>query len=411
MTDADRSWDEKGSAAYKEAAENGQKTPLSSSTDKTPLIDGGAVKIPEDKLRDAFPFPAAFLMGWSLFGISYFLPIDGSTGFIETITWDVLAAAVVSLALGYIASIPMADAVMTRNASKKQVLSVLFLTSWIVLTVVSGWGQLSKVQALFRTLGMVCIIASMKVLWKYRKMGDTWESEGKPNPNPVVYNIGGPLFVFGWFLFWFGMAATSDSSTSGLPLYFTWRSALAFLTGAGMVPVVMFVDYAHDEGAEYTGWGTDGTYFGTLEQPQWFIGAWTLFGFASLLPFEGSVSTLQWIILANCILQGIVAGILIQSALYKGDMAGKTRWSIPFVLLFLALAFELGHSNKCRLTLSLTGAIFIIAGQKTVFGNRKRGDYWMETGEVNPNPIVYSVGEPLFMTGWLMMSLVMAMPL
>jgi hypothetical protein len=25
------------------------------------------------------------------------------------------------------------------------------------------------------------------------KMGDTWEQQGKPNPNPVVYNMGGPL--------------------------------------------------------------------------------------------------------------------------------------------------------------------------------------------------------------------------
>jgi len=78
--------------------------------------------------------------------------------------------------------------------------------------------------------------------------------------------------------------------------------------------------------------------------------------------------------------------------------------------LFLALAAELGHKGGLQLVLSLPGAILIIAGQKTVFGDRKRGDYWMDTGNVNPNPIVYSYGEPLFMTGWLMMALVMSMP-
>jgi hypothetical protein len=105
-----------------------------------------------------------------------------------------------------------------------------------------------------------------------------------------------------------------------------------------------------------------------------------------------------------------VAGVLIQTALYKGDLATKNFWSVPFVLLFMALAVELGHKGGTRLALSLPGAILIIAGQKTVFGDRKRGDNWMETQVVNPNPIVYSYGEPLFMTGWILMSLVMSIP-
>jgi hypothetical protein len=105
-----------------------------------------------------------------------------------------------------------------------------------------------------------------------------------------------------------------------------------------------------------------------------------------------------------------VAGVLIQTALYKGDLATKNFWSVPFVLLFLALAVELGYPGGIRLGLSLPGAILIIAGQKTVFGDRKRGDYWMDTQLVNPNPIVYSYGEPLFMTGWILMALVMSIP-
>lgn len=173
------------------------------------------------------------------------------------------------------------------------------------------------------------------------------------------------------------------------------------------------MDYAHDEGAEWTGFGTDGTYFGRfLESPIPFLSFWTLFGVASWLPLgNGPLTTRQWLIFLNCVAQGIVAGLLIQTALYKGDLAGKTRWSIPFVLLFLALAIEIGYGNPLALGLSLPGALLIIAGQKTVFGDRKRGDYWMETKEVNPNPIVYSYGEPLFMLGWLAMSLAMAIPM
>jgi hypothetical protein len=232
----------------------------------------------------------------------------------------------------------------------------------------------------------------------------------------ILDNMGGPMFVFGWFLFWVGMCGTSEFdelSAEGLPIYFTFRTLIAFLSGCGMVPVVLVLDYAHDEGAEYVGMGTDGRFFGRFWESAYpFLIAWTLLGVAALLPLEDGITTRQWIIFANCILQGIDAGIFIQTALYKGDMASKNKWSIPFVLLFLALAINIGIHGGLALALSLPGAILVIVGQKTVFGDRKRGDYFMQNnGEVNPNPIVYSAGEPLFMTGWILISLAMALPM
>ena len=221
------------------------------------------------------------------------------------------------------------------------------------------------------------------------------------------------MFVFGWFLFWVGMCATSEFSDSpfgGLPIYFTLRTLLAFLSGCGMVPIVMMLDYAHDEDAEYVGWGTDGRFFGWFETPTPFSSLHGLF--LALLPFDGTTTTRKWIIFVNCILQGIDAGVLIQTALYKGDMASKNKWTIPFILLFLALAINIGIHGGLALAPSLPGAILIIAGQKTVFGDRKRCDYFMQNdGTVNPNPVVYSAGEPLFMTGWILISLSMSLPM
>lgn len=388
------------------------------------LLLSSGVEIPPEDLKAAFPFPWAFLVGWVVLALSYFTPIDGSLSI--QVTWSAMAAAAVSLVLGWIASVPMGDAVMTRNAKKKTMLGLAFVSSWLVLTIVSGWGELTPTHASLRAAGAISIIASMKILWKFRKMGDDWEQKGTPNPDPIVYNMGGPLFIFGWFLFWVGAASTHiiDQGVDakgvlavGLPIYFTSRTAVAFIAGCGMVPIVMLIDYAHDEGAEWLGFGTDGRFFGRfLESPIPFLTAWTLFGLASWLPLgaDGAISPLQWTILANCVVQGIVAGLLIQTALYKGDLQGKQRWSIPFVFLFLALAAELGYftsGGNGRLWLSLPGAILIILGQKTVFGDRKRGDHWMETQVVNPTPIVYSWGEPFFMSGWIILSLVMAMPM
>jgi hypothetical protein len=403
---SDRTWDEKGSLAYERA-----KTSLLRANKNS---DGSGVEIPVNDLNDAFPFPIAFIIGWVVFGMSNLFPADGSF----TVSPDArsVTAVVVSLALGWIASVPMGEAVRFRDAGKKQKLSLLFLSSWLLLTAVGGPSDTEeRYMIAIRAVGAISIIASMKVLWKFRKMGDTWEQHGVPNPNPVVYNAGGPLFVIGWFCFCLGQSATSENTAdiSGIPIYFTARSALAIASGCGMVPIVLLLDYAHDEGAEFTGFGTDGRFFGRFwESPVPFILAWTLFGVAALLPATdiASVTTLQWTILVNCILQGIDAGVLIQTALYKGDMAGKTRWSIPFVLLFLALAIEIGMGAGGLAWFALPGAFFIVLGQKTVFGDRKRGDYWMEHNTNNPNPIVYSSGEPIFMAGWIIISLAMAIP-
>ena len=393
----DRTWDEKGSKAYHRVAKGRNSKE-------------GDIKIPSKDLDDAFPFPWAFLLGWVMFGVSYLFPVDGS--FSLYLTPSSLAGLLVSLMLGVVASVPMGDAVRTRNKGRKELLGMAFLVLWLVLSVVTSINN-GKVAMACCPIGMVSIISSMKILWKNRKMGDYWEQEGRPNPNPVVYNLGGPLFVLGWFFFWVGMASTDqvDDST-GFPLYFTLRSALAFLSGCGMVPIVMMLDYAHDEGAEYVGFGTDGRFFGRFaESPIPFILAWTCLGISSLLPF-GSSSTRQWIILVNCVLQGIDAGVLIQSALYEGDMARKNKWSIPFVLLFFTLAINIGLYGGLPLVLSLPGAILIIAGQKIIFGDRKRGDYFMQNNmKPNPNPVVYSYGEPVFMTGWIMMAWAVSLPM
>jgi hypothetical protein len=211
------------------------------------------------------------------------------------------------------------------------------------------------------------------------------------------------------------MSSTTGGTESGLPIYFNLRTALAFFAGCGMVPVVMLLDYAHDEGAKYVGFGTDGKYFGRfLESPIPFILMWTLFGLASFFALDNSLvepDMRRWLLLANCVLQSITAGIFIQTALYKGNMVLKTRISMIFVLLFLALAINIGFDGGQARYFGLIGAPLVVLGQMTVFKNRKRGDYWMINKRVNPNPIVYSVGEPLFMTGWILLSLGMSLPM
>ena len=91
-------------------------------------------------------------------------------------------------------------------------------------------------------------------------------------------------------------------------------------------------------------------------------------------------------------------------------MARKTKWSIPFVLLFIMLAVNVGKSaNGFAIFFTLPAALLIVLGQKTIFGDRKRGDFWMQTGKINTDPIVYSYGELYFMQGWILFSIAMSL--
>lgn len=441
LWNAEFKWDEEGSSAYLAAA----KKDKSLTPEELEVMNMGDVSIPDDEKKAAFPVPWGFLIGWWVWGLSYLFPIDGTLNLAPTNYGN--AALAVCLFVSYVASLPMADAVMNRLPSKKKMLSLLFLLGWISLGILSSLDVKQQLGQSHGTVWVLCmlgpftIILSQKILFESRKMGTLWEASGKPNFHPIVYNMGGPLFVWGWFLFFLGTCGIPDilqmediyvqppTAPYVLPLFLNWRTFVAFVGGCAMVPVVRFLDYSHDEdgpwcgenndGKVFTKWwlGTDGTYFGLfLESPWPFVLSWVCFGLSSFLTVDNSISPDKWalVMLANCVIQGVDAGILIQQNLYAGNMKGKTTFSIPFVFLFLFLAINIGqHWGWRALGLSLPGAILIVLGQKTVFGARKRGDYTMQNdGKANSydKVFVYSWGEVFFMIGWILISWGAAMP-
>ena len=116
-------------------------------------------------------------------------------------------------------------------------------------------------------------------------------------------------------------------------------------------------------------------------------------------------------LLATAVLQGVIAGGFIQTATYKRNLALKNKFGVGFMILFLLLAFNIGYDGGAARYLAFAGAVLVVASQKIVFGDRKRGDYWMAHGEVNPNPVVYSLGEPLFTLGWVLLAWSMSLPM
>ena len=127
------------------------------------------------------------------------------------------------------ASVPMSDAVMNRNPDKKKKLSLMFLLGWIVLGVMSALDVNDQLNGgddeqeayvwLLCLLGPFTVILSQKILFGARKMGTFWEDKGSPNFSPIVYNMGGPLFVWGWFFFWLGISCLPNKDLNLLDIY------------------------------------------------------------------------------------------------------------------------------------------------------------------------------------------------
>lgn len=160
----DRKWDEEGSKAYERAKANLKQADSD---------NDGPVSIPQDELDAAFAFPWAFLVGWALFGVSYLFPANGEWAL--DITPAGLAAAAFSALLAVVASVPMEEAVKNRDGDSKTKLSAAFAAGWVGLTAstIAGNG-LDAASTILNPIGMVCILLSMKLLWQYRKMGESF---------------------------------------------------------------------------------------------------------------------------------------------------------------------------------------------------------------------------------------------
>jgi hypothetical protein len=130
----DRTWDEEGSKAYVQAASG---TGSTTSKEGTSLLN--AVTISQEALDAAFPFPWAFLLGWFLYGAAYLFSVNGGNGIAFT-SWAVMGF-LASLALGVIASVPMGEAVKNRDSEKKTKLGMMFVFTWLILTVATIAGN------------------------------------------------------------------------------------------------------------------------------------------------------------------------------------------------------------------------------------------------------------------------------
>lgn len=264
-------------------------------------------------------------------------------------------------------------------------------------------------------------------------MGVSWDLEGVPSSNIVCQSLGTLALLFGVFLFWIGTNAIRevDFNVPGtilyFPIYTNYKGVLAFVAAFVLIiPSLLALDLAFDEGSEPNGFSLDGRTFveaskqvtavtlepfaGLVETPVFFLLGWTLLGLCAFMPF-GEGFTIQKIFM--CIIPigiGGVYSLKLLPAYWKADQVEFKTWRNAYHLLMIFLSVATGVGGGAPLLMSMFGVFFILLGQHLDMLERKRGTWWLQERELNPHPTVFGIGQPIYLLGWMFLCLSMAIP-
>jgi hypothetical protein len=280
------------------------------------------------------------------------------------------------------------------------------------------------------------MLLSYNILRRSRKMGLSWDLEAKPSDDVTVQNLGTMFLVFGVFLFWVGSngVLVADLQQSYLPLFISSRSWCVFVaTMILIVPSMFAMDLAFDQGSSVVTYFKyflclDGstldqyakkikvldisTLTTVLETPFFYLCGWILMALCAFMPFNATGLSIQkFCTFAVCLVIGPVYAVLVLPAFWRADAKSYQKYSYIYYMLMVLLATAIGVSGGVELILSMSGVALILVGQRRDLYERKRGKTWLDSQIENPNPQVYGLGLPLFVLGWVFLSLAMSVPM
>ncbi|KAL3924370.1 MAG: hypothetical protein SGILL_001085, partial [Bacillariaceae sp.] len=305
------------------------------------------------KLAKAYPLNKVFLVGCAIWSISFLFDPNVGGFRMYANAWNILGF-LVSALVGPLFCFPMRRAVLKRSPNQKK---------------------------------KVCWAVIATLFLRSRRMGITWDTEGKPKSASkiLVQNLGTPLLFWGVLLYWVGtnVVRMADLNQTYLPIWTTVsRSWCVFIAGMLLIfPAHMALDLAFDQGS----------------QP--------------VVVSEKLISIYK--------LDGIYCVFLLPS-LWNGDLAAFTKWTFVYYALMIAWSVSIGIGGGVALLLSIFGVAFVLVGHRWDLYERKRGIAWLDTELENESskfdfiqafPQVFGIGLPLTVVGWLLLCLGMSIPM
>lgn len=376
--------------------------------------------INKDELEAASPVPWMTLAGWVILGLANFVPHVVGLGWLHAeFSLPALIGFMCSVFIGMILAWPVREAYNERDF-RSLVKFHQFIAGFGVILLGSLAGAQMHGPFWFGPLGAICIVAAQFCFWKNRKMGESWINSGRPNLDFVVCNGGGPLYVFGWFLFWLAFCALRGNDEWALgvpqiPIYASLRGCLAFVACILIVGLTHLTEYITDECDDLQeGLGVIGKLAGRFSElllSVCFMVAFGLYGTASFFPAETTARKIfNGILVILLIMQGRAYGLLFQKAIPSQD---ANRWSrlgrIILIIYGIVLVFQ-AFTGWTSVIYTAAGIVMIVLGHRHIMDDRKRGKLFLDTGKPNPTPTVYSLGPVFYSAGWILLALAMSIP-
>lgn len=262
--------------------------------------------------------------------------------------------------------------------------------------------------------------------------------------SPIVFHLGGPLYVFGVFFFWVGLNAIQAKQPNGLylPVELYGSRTVASYIGATLVLLVAWMaSYALDEMPRVSrvvdpstkqvrvitktkpqdfqagpGLGMNGFFFGEVWETKIVFGlVWLLFSLAVFLPYMTSLE-LPLFLMFTMLAIGLSLSIVYERAMREPPTpqedgttltgVGLAKWSKLLPALFGFWCIEIwAHIDWVAFFLSLMGSVCFLLAHVILHHDRKRGGrHFIATGQDNPRPLVYSYGTLLMPLGLLLLA-------
>lgn len=269
-------------------------------------------------------------------------------------------------------------------------------------------------------------------------MGLSWEMEGKPSSEVRSQSLGALTLMFGFFLVWVGTNATAydaESFQPYVPIYVNYRAWLVFVSALVIiVPSTAALHFAFDQGSkpveivEKAGifkldgstlisasksiaWFSAEPFAAFLETPWPLFTGWMLFGLCAFMPFGGGFTIQKLISCTLGFLIGTTYTFRVLPAYWKGVAGEYKKWLYVYYVFFVFLFTTVGVGGEGALIASMTGVILILLGQHIDMLEKKRGKTWLSEGEVNPHEVAFGYAHPVYVMGWLLLCMAMAIPM
>lgn len=363
------------------------------------------------------------LLGWVLLAFSNLLPRKSSwmRKGIHPTSWQIVSF-VLLLFLGFIHSNRIPSSIVQGTFSQnKRLWNMIMIGGMVTEGIVMYWTD-TYAPSFATPLGGLCIAVAPILLWQSRLVGDTFDSEGRLNPRPVLYNFGGPLLVFGWMCFWMGMNCCyyyPGKWEAYVCINSGMRMFSSFLAGIIIILVTWSIGYALDElrnlsGEVETSWGmVHASAFGFND---YFCGyvyeikvasiiAWAPLGLAAFFPHVWGDYT-DWLLLMATFVMGYSMAMIQEEGLRMMEVEKIDLWLQRSygALAAIAILIPLQRgSHYFVFVLSFLGALAFGVGYKQLLSDQKRGKQWIIQQQIQ-EPTVFSYGVLFAPLGALLLS-------